>query len=298
MSVNADPSVKDCFNRPMAESDLLWLEQESSVTEMRELIERYAREGLPVMNGSLRYSNFNEGPDHVFTLNPYRQWEYASLLQRLPELGDRIRFLDVGGAGAALAYVLAERGHQGVAVDLNAELVATCADVGGKRKLRLEAKACDAAKDLSVAGEGFDLVTLVSVLEHIPEQEWPMVFANCARVMRRGGWLYLTFDYGDYHTEKPFGTSVKDITPVLAAVKAAGLQCKGNDPGRLPTEWLGLKSAPGHGEFGRQIYLHIGRVPSLAKRLKRQVKRVVAPLLQPPTRFAKHNFFRMLLEKA
>jgi len=285
------------FNRPMAEADLEWVRRNGEARKLCALVDEYTAAALPVMNGSLKYSNFNEGPERLFTLNQYRLWEYVSLLQRLPELEGKVRFLDVGGAGAVLAYALAERGHRGVAVDLNAELVATCAGVAGNRKLPLGAKVCDAAKDLSVAGEGFDLVTLVSVLEHIPECEWAKVFANCARVMRRGGWLYLTFDYGDYHTEQPFGQSVKDVAPLLAAVKAAGLRCQGNDPGQLPAEWLALKSAPGHRQFGRQFYLHMGRAPSLAKKLKRQVKRVVAPLVQPPTRFAKHNFFRMLLEK-
>lgn len=297
MSASTVSSIEDCFNRPMLEADLVWLERQSSVAELRAMVERYTCEGLPVMNGSLKYSNFNEGAERLFTLNPYRLWEYCSLLQRLPELGDKTRFLDVGGAGAALAYALAERGHQGVAVDLNGELVATCANVAGKRNLPLEAKVCDATQDLSAAGEGFDLVTLVSVLEHIPEPEWGKVFSNCAQVMRPGGWLYLTFDYGDYRTEQPFDQSVKDIVPVLDAGKAAGLRCKGNDPGRLPTEWLDLKSAPRNKRVGRQYYLNIGRTPSLAKKLKQQVKRLLAPVWQPQTRFEKHNFFRMLLEK-
>ncbi|HEY1171928.1 MAG TPA: class I SAM-dependent methyltransferase [Verrucomicrobiae bacterium] len=285
------------FNRPMAEADLGRLQGEAEVTRLRALVDDYTVANLPVMNGSLKYSNFSEGPERLFTLNQYRLWEYVSLLQRLPELGGKVRFLDVGGAGAVLAYALAERGHQGVAVDLNAELVATCAEVAKKRGLALEALVGDATGDLTKAGEGFDLVTLVSVLEHIPENEWVKVFANCARVLRPGGWLYLTFDYGDYRTAQPFGESVRDIAPVLAAVKAAGLRIKGNDPGRLGAEWLERKVAPGHEVFGRQYYLHMGRAPGVMKRLKREVKRVVAPLLQTPTRFAKHNFFRMLLEK-
>lgn len=285
------------FNRPMAEADLEWVHNESEAANLRAMVDEYSAANLPVINGSLRYSNFSEGTERLFTLNQYRLWEYVSLLQRLPELGGKVRFLDVGGAGATLAYALAERGHQGVAVDLNIELVATCTNVAGKRKLQLEAKACDATKDLTAAGMEFDLVTLVSVLEHIPQRDWEKVFANCARVMRSGGWLYLTFDYGDYRTEQPFEQSINEIASVLDVIKAAGLRCKGNDPARLPFEWLELKSAPGNARVGRQFYLNIGQAPSLAKKLKQQVKSVLAPLLQPPTRFEKHNFFRMLLEK-
>lgn len=288
------------FNRPMAESDWETMKRDSVAAELRLFADEYTRAGLPVMNGSLRYSNLREGPEHVFTLNPYRQWEYVSLLDRLDELGRCVKFLDVGGAGAILAYALAERGHRGVAVDVNPLLVTICAEVARQRKLPLEAKVCDATLDLTAAGEGFQLVTLVSVLEHIPESEWVKLFVNCAQVLRPGGWLYLTFDYGEYQTEEPFDKSIRDIAPVLAAIKAADLHVKGNDPSFLSAEWLSRRAAPCHEAFGRRYLLHLGPVDggtSWFKVLKHQVKRLVARYMKPQTRYAKHNFFRLLLEK-
>jgi len=284
----------------MAEADWDQMAGDATAQSLRALVEEYTRAGLPVMNGSLKYSNFREGPEHVFTLNAYRLWEYVSLLNRLAERPGQLKFLDVGGAGAVLAYALAERGHQGVTVDLNPFLVAACNEVARQRKLPLEAKVCDATIDLPVTAEGFDLVTMVSVLEHIPEPEWTKVFTNIARTLRPGGWFYLTFDYGDYRTEHPFGQSIKDITPVVAELDAAGLRIKGNAPLELPAEWLGRRAAPKHEEYGREYLLHLGPVDGATpwtKLLKHQVKRLIVPFMKPQTRCAKHNFFRMLLEK-
>lgn len=300
MSVNTNPSAEDCFNRPMAEADLIWLEQESSVTEMRAMIECYTREGLPVMNGSLRYSNFNEGPDHVFTLNPYRQWEYASLASRLMGLPERVRFLDIGGAGSLLPYYLAEKGHHGVALERESFLVAAAKYVAEKRKLPLQAVTGDAVSDMSSAGEGFGLVTMISVLEHIPPADWAAAFRHVARALRPDGWFYLTFDYGSYLDQSACDQSIQEIQPVLAALQGAGLSPVGNDPLCLPPEWLARRSSPGNVEIGRRHLLNLGRVDGatpVSSWVKHLLRRAFIQWQRPNTRFAHHNFFRLLCEK-
>lgn len=288
------------FNRPMIQADLVWLEQNPVVKEMRELVEQYARKGLPVMNGSLRYSNFTEGPEHLFTLNPYRQWEYASLLARLPEMGTSIRFLDVGGAGSLLPYVLAQKRHQGTATDTSPFLVAACREVAEKESLPLEAIVCDATRDLRNAGREFDLVTMISVLEHIPEAQWPALWENLADSLRHGGWLYLTFDYGDYETRQPFGRSIHEIGPVLAGLKGAGLIPVGNDPASLEAEWLSRRSAPDAEKIGRRHLLNMGNVDGATRwtsLMKHVMKRATVKCLRADMRYSKHNYFRLLLEK-
>jgi len=300
MTVNAQIPSEDLFNRPMAEDDLIWLNEAEVVVEMRVLLERYAREGLPVMNGSLRYSNFNEGPDHVFTLNPYRQWEYASLASRLMGLPGPVRFLDIGGAGSLLPYYLAEKGHPGVALERESFLVAAANYVAEKRKLPLQAVTGDAVLDISSAGEGFGLVMMISVLEHIPPADWPAAFRNVARALRAGGLFYLTFDYGSYRDQNSCDQSIQEIQPVLEALQGAGLSPVGNNPLCLPPEWLARRSSPGNVETGRRHLLNLGRIDGATpafRWVKHLLRRAFIQWQRPHTRFAQHNFFRLLCEK-
>lgn len=288
------------FNRPMAEMDWQAVMSDPLSVELRALVDDYKQAGLPVMNGSMKYSSFNEGPAHVFTLNPYRLWEYTSILKLVEAGAKPVKFLDVGGAGAALAYHLAERGHAGVAVDINPLPVAICKGVSQARKLPLQSIVADATSDMTGAGADYDLITLVSVLEHIPERDWPQLFLNLRQLLKPGGLLYITFDYGDYFVPEPLERSLAQIGPLAEVLKETGWKFKGNDPVELPPEWLALRAAPQHGAYGREYWLNLGAVDggtSWFRLLKHQVKRLVAPFKSVPTRCARHNFFRLLLEK-
>src|SRR5438067_5354172 len=114
------------------------------------------------MNGSFTYSNFVEGPSQALTCNPYRLWEYTSLLTLINGRRDFVTFLDIGGAGSALPYFLAETGHRGVSVELQPLLVTLCNQVAHRRGLDLRGEVADLTASTSTRLGLFDLITMVS----------------------------------------------------------------------------------------------------------------------------------------
>lgn len=301
----------ESFNRPMLESDLAETETNPVAAEMRALVRRYREEALPVVNGSFAYSNLMEGPAQALTCHPYRLWEYASLF-RLKELGEgKLRFADVGGAGAPLAYFLAEKGHPGLAIDLQPFAVDLCNYVAAVRSLPLQALVGDVGTDFADRAGQFDLVTCISVIEHVPASGRAAFLGGMGRLLRPGGILYLTFDYGTYRVDdsrylrhEPGRTceseSLCDLDHLCATIHDAGFRVLGNDPRRLPPEILAGQSAPGRDEVMRQRAMTLGGVDGatpwavLAKYLARRVLRLHRAV---PTRFDRHNFFRMSLQR-
>jgi SAM-dependent methyltransferase len=300
------------FNRPMLESDLAELATNPVAAELRALVRRYRDEALPVVNGSFAYSNLLEGNDQALTCHPYRLWEYASLFGVPGLLEGKRRFADVGGAGAPLAYLLAERGHPGLAIDLQPFAVDLCNYVASVRSLPLEARVGDVTSDFADRAGQFDLVTCISVIEHVPPAARPRFLAGMARLLRPGGMLYLTFDYGSYrvaestyHRHEPGGgggsESLSDLDRLCEAVAGAGFRFPGNDPRSLPPGILSLQAAPGRAEVMHRRAMNLGPVdgatpwPVLLKYLARRVFRIRRRI---PSRFDRHNFFRMILERA
>lgn len=113
--------------------------------------------------------------------------------------------------------------------DLVMETLAACAAELGSPRLSAAAREADVDGVLRVLGIRYlapcdarstgipdgsvDFVTSTSTLEHIPEQDLPLVLAECHRVLRPGGVLSALIDYGDHyaHTD-PSITSVNFLT--------------------------------------------------------------------------------------
>lgn len=296
----------ELLNRPMLPGDVAALAADPWAAKVRRLARDYAQQGLPVLNGSFLHSNLREGPAQCLTCNPYRLWEYSSLLGFLAKSGGKKRFLDAGGAGSPLPYVLAEHGHEGVALDLQPWLVSLCRHVAAARQLPLQAVTGDITGQADAPGAPFDLVACVSVIEHVPEPKRPRALANLRSLLMPGGLLYLTFDYGDYQTAGAgpgcsFTEAVRDVEPLFEAVEAAGFQFAGNDPRALPADVLAHRAAPAHTETLRGHLLNLGpvdgRTPwrTLAGYLARRLG-----LWNPSAsgRYARHNFFRLFLRAA
>lgn len=301
----------ELFNRPMLESDLAGLATNPVAAEIRALVRRYRDDALPVVNGSFAYSNLLEGNDQALTCHPYRLWEYASLFGVPGLLEEKRRFADVGGAGAPLAYLLSEKGHPGLAIDLQPFAVDLCNYVASVRSLPLEARVGDVTADFSDRSGQFDLVTCISVIEHVPPASRPQFLAGIRRLLRPGGMLYLTFDYGSYqvaestyHRHKPGSgggsESLSDLDRLCGTAVEAGFRFPGNDPRSLPAGIRSLQSAPGRAEVMHRRAMNLGPVdgatpwPVLLKYLARRVLGIRRPI---PSRFDRHNFFRMILER-
>lgn len=297
------------LNRPMLESDLREQDEGRYPTAIRDLLGMYARAGLPVLNGSLAYSNLTEGADQILTCNPYRLWEYSSLFLELDRGRDCRFFADVGGAGSALSFFLAETGRSGVAIDLQPLLVAICNHVAAVRRLPLKAMVADVTSGVGELSGRCDLVTFISVLEHIPLETRPAIMRHLFELLRPGGLLYMTFDYGRYRAGDAYraheGVATADLPSIATVAEfvdtavAAGFHFVGNDPRLLPADVQALQAAPDHRRVMWRYTMNIGPIDAstpwslLAKYLVKRLSRYTAAR----SRFEDHNFFRAFLER-
>lgn len=100
--------------------------------------------------------------------------------------GRRPRLLDVGCGDARFTSDAAARASV-VGVDRSARALAFA------RKLVPAARfSVSGAEALPFASESFDIVTLLDVIEHIPDGDEPRVVAEARRVLRRGGRLVVS----------------------------------------------------------------------------------------------------------
>jgi SAM-dependent methyltransferase len=308
VSAAGERSVRplELLNRPMLDEDIAAVASDPWALALRRLVAEYREQGLVVANGALRYSNILEGPAQMLTCHPYRQWEYASLFRVLGDSLDGRTFLDVGGAGSPLPCLLAENGARGVALDLEPLLVELSNHVSRVRGLDLRAEVADAVT-LSGRSAEFDVVVCISVLEHVPPADRPRLLRNAFRMLKSGGLLFLTFDYGTHVAgDRARGTSwttldesLPDIAPLCEALEHTGFVFVGNDPRELPDEVLAQRAAPHHTAVTHRLALN--RRPFDARTPWVEVGRYVARRLGlgrcPPTRYARHNFFRLFARR-
>ena len=214
-----------------------------------------------------------------------------------------LRILDVGGAGSALPYLLARLGHEVVTSDIQPWLVDLCGHIAKAKELNIRAATADLTNASANLGGPYDVVSCISVLEHIHPDKRSVAIRQLHDLAKPGGLVYLTFDYGDYRHGRPgsrsFSEAISDIAPICEAVLAAGLRFKGNDPLELPSHVIAQRSTPEFEAIGRSIQLTMK--PMDGKTPWHSVLGYVARRLgwsrSEPNRFAHHNFFRMFLER-
>lgn len=133
-----------------------------------------------------------------------KQWEYLYALRVIAETmgpGARaLRVADLGGGRGALAPYLAHLGHQVQIFDLD-----YLWDHGADPtvELRFRRWARDAGfrarfgslYNVPAQAAAFDVVTCISVVEHVPYKEY--VLREALRILRPGGVLVLTFDFAN-----------------------------------------------------------------------------------------------------
>jgi SAM-dependent methyltransferase len=289
--------VSELLNRPMLDEDLALVASHPWTRALRRLVAEYREQGLAVVNGGLAYSNLLEGPAQMLTGHPYRLWEYTSLFGVVGDSFDGRRFLDIGGAASPLPCLLAEHGGRVLAIEREPLLVSLSDHISRVRSLDLRAEVADAGTFSGGTG-AFDVVTCVSVIEHVPRGACPRLFRNIARMLVPGGLCYLTFDYGTHDGRAD--QSIPEIAPLGRALEEAGLRFVGNDPRELPDEVLALRSAPRHAAVAQRMRLNRRPFdadtpwPEVGRYL---VRRLLGLGRHPPTRYARHNFFRLFLAR-
>jgi SAM-dependent methyltransferase len=120
-----------------------------------------------------------------------RQWEYPYVLANLPAEGAGRRILDAGSGFRFFAPLLAQRGFEVDACDLDASIGPKYDDIAAQHDLAIEFTEQDLSK-MTYADETFDYISCISVLEHAKSP--PEIVREFRRCLKVGGSLLLTFD--------------------------------------------------------------------------------------------------------
>jgi 2-polyprenyl-6-hydroxyphenyl methylase/3-demethylubiquinone-9 3-methyltransferase len=126
------------------------------------------------------------GDDRTFrSLRAVSEFRLAWLLRHVPLPVPGARIADLGCGGGLLAVPLAARGARLLGLDLSVPSLREARARAGPGSLFLRAD----VRRTPLADASTDLVLLADVLEHVPD--WPRAVAEAARILRRGGALYV-----------------------------------------------------------------------------------------------------------
>ncbi|RKT85338.1 Methyltransferase domain-containing protein [Saccharopolyspora antimicrobica] len=135
----------------------------------------------------------------------YHSW----LLRQLPPRSARV--LDVGCGTGAFARELAERAEHVDAVDVSPEMIERASGASARNVSWL----CGDVLDLSLDSSGYDAVTAISSLHHMPLRP---ALTRLADLLRPGGTLAVV---GHYRKQTPTDFALDAVTlPANAAVGA------------------------------------------------------------------------------
>lgn len=109
---------------------------------------------------------------------------------RLGYLADHVRLegaqvLDVGCGGGLMSEAMARAGARVVGIDLAADSVAVAREHAAASGLEIDYRVESAEQAAERLPAGFDIVTCLEMLEHVPDPA--AVVAACARAVRPGG---------------------------------------------------------------------------------------------------------------
>lgn len=100
-----------------------------------------------------------------------------------------LKALDIGCGGGLIAEPLTRMGAAVTAIDPSERNIAIAKGHAAPQGLDIDYRAVR-VEDLAAAGETFDLVTCLEVVEHVPDV--PAFIAECARVVKPGGIIFLS----------------------------------------------------------------------------------------------------------
>ncbi len=106
-----------------------------------------------------------------------------------PESLRGLNLLDIGCGGGLLAEPLARLGAHVTGIDPARETILAARRHAQEQGLAIDYRA-DRAESLADAGEQFDVVTALEVVEHVPDV--PAFLATCAKLVRPGGVMILS----------------------------------------------------------------------------------------------------------
>jgi SAM-dependent methyltransferase len=140
-------------------------------------------------------------------VRPQKMWEYSRALaltgaSRVGRPPGPLKILDVGGAMTLPVFYLGDAGDRVVSLDIDRALVDETNRTAARARLDVRALALNlvneepSAADLG-APDGFDRVYCLCVIEHIVPPGQQAVASRMAKLLRPGGQMAVTFDYGE-----------------------------------------------------------------------------------------------------
>ena len=129
---------------------------------------------------------------------PFRLWEYSWLYKILRLSTGQPKVLDLGGPATHVCMLAAIAGCQVTTIDINPVFVNAAQEAARILRLTsLDARVGD-MRDLSAfAPDSFDCVMSCSVLEHLTSDDQRTALREMARVLKPGGTIGLTIDFGE-----------------------------------------------------------------------------------------------------
>ena len=180
------------LNRPRLARFLSQFAEDRDVRDLLALDLLGTTGGLPLSSTGAAESI----PSLIF--RPFRLWEYVWIYKTLELSKGGLKILDLGGPGTHLSLLAAVAGSSVKSVDLNSDFVQAAQDCARSLKLSSLEPAVGDMRDLSrFRDETFDAVVCCSVLEHLTASDQELALREMARVLRPGGLVGLTFDYGE-----------------------------------------------------------------------------------------------------
>jgi SAM-dependent methyltransferase len=227
------PGTEAVVNKTMDRDDLLSSEGLEFVRELNSLAEELDRRRLPVTSwyGALAYPRFElslpglrayarrllgrtrrvgaqaevnrGGPLYEpvpgisnDALHPwFLYWEAYWATRRGPEMPEGGRVLDAGGTASLFSCYLASRGVETHSVDLNPRLVGAGEETARAMGWNLTSYCMDMT-DMRFEDGYFDYAYSICVFEHLDAELRQRALTEIARVLKPGGILAITFDYG------------------------------------------------------------------------------------------------------
>jgi 2-polyprenyl-3-methyl-5-hydroxy-6-metoxy-1,4-benzoquinol methylase len=189
---------------------------------LRAFAAKLAVRGTPfAVNGVLRHRIF---------IRRHKLWEYAaSAAWLLPGATERrMRILDFGGAATLPVYFFAARGCCVECLDIDERLCEAARHAASRHGWSLGVRSHNLAESASPSEwvGSFDAVVSASVLEHLSKDRQTRVVKRLAGLLRPGGRLIVSFDFGP---RAPQPGAVRSAEEVESLVQASGLAYAGDE---------------------------------------------------------------------
>lgn len=173
-----------------------------TVADMKKWVLRWRLKGEPLgVNGAVKKRWY---------VRPHKMWEYSRGLALTGasgptrEPGSKLHCLDVGGAMTLPILYLGSLGDRVVCLDIDPTMTRQSMDAAKRQNLDLDCRTTNlgeedpSAADLGAPEAGFDRVYCFSVIEHILPPEQERVASRMGKLVRPGGMLCITFDFGEH----------------------------------------------------------------------------------------------------